>query len=86
MNSNISRRDLIKKSMGVLALLTLGINTRDAGAQQLKYPTRPLTILNPANPGGGWDLMARIISPAFEKQLGQPIRQEFLPGASGPSR
>lgn len=35
------------------------------------YPTRPVTIIVPSTPGGGTDILARIVGDQLAKQLGQ---------------
>ncbi|WP_225027601.1 Bug family tripartite tricarboxylate transporter substrate binding protein [Xinfangfangia pollutisoli] len=47
------------------------------------YPTRPVTILVGAGPGGGNDLAARLIADDLTKTLGQAFVVENRPGASG---
>lgn len=49
------------------------------------YPARPLEIVAPANPGGGWDTLARTINRALEieKLYPQPIAVMNKPGGGG---
>lgn len=47
------------------------------------YPTKPIRMIVPFNPGGSVDFVARIISPRLGKELGQPIVIENRSGASG---
>jgi putative tricarboxylic transport membrane protein len=50
-----------------------------------KYPTRPLEIVAPANPGGGWDSLARTINRTLEieKLFPQPMAVVNKPGGGG---
>ena len=53
------------------------------GAQAQTYPTRPITIVVPAAPGGGGDFTARLLGESLSKSLGQQIVVENKPGANG---
>jgi tripartite-type tricarboxylate transporter receptor subunit TctC len=46
------------------------------------YPSRPLKIVVPATPGGGIDLIARMVGEKISVSLGQPVVIENKPGAS----
>ena len=50
---------------------------------QGNYPTRPITLVNASTPGGGGDLIARILTPTFQKELGQSTVSLNRTGASG---
>src|SRR5512145_297016 len=54
-------------------------------ASDAAYPTRPLEIVAPANPGGGWDALARTINRALEieKLYPQPMAVLNKPGGGG---
>ncbi len=49
------------------------------------YPARPLEIVAPANPGGGWDTLARTINRTLEveKLYPQPMSVLNKPGGGG---
>ena len=47
------------------------------------YPTRPVTIVVPFTPGGGTDMMARIIAEKLTQSLGKPVIVDNKPGAGG---
>lgn len=59
----------------------LGCAAIAAGAQT--YPARPLRIVLGFPPGGGVDLVARILAPKLTESLGQQIIVENRPGANG---
>ena len=53
-----------------------------AGAQD-SYPNRPVKIIAPQAPGGGVDLVARIIADKLRLAMGQPFVVENQAGAGG---
>jgi tripartite-type tricarboxylate transporter receptor subunit TctC len=54
----------------------------DARAQD-KFPARPVQVIVPATAGGPVDTAVRMIAPALETALGQPVVLLNHPGASG---
>ena len=48
---------------------------------QSDYPTRPVRIVVPSPPGGGTDIVGRVLAQHFSKGLGQPFVVENKPGA-----
>ncbi len=48
-----------------------------------EWPRHPITLIVPYTAGGPVDTIARILSPALERQLGQTVVVENKPGASG---
>jgi tripartite-type tricarboxylate transporter receptor subunit TctC len=47
------------------------------------YPSKPVRLIMPFPPGGGTDILGRIIGQKFADQLGQPFVPENRPGAGG---
>jgi tripartite-type tricarboxylate transporter receptor subunit TctC len=47
------------------------------------YPARPIRVLTPNAPGGGLDVIARMIAPALTDNLGRAVVVDNRPGASG---
>ncbi len=47
------------------------------------YPSRPIRMLVPFAPGGGADLMARILTPRLMDRFGQTVVVDNRPAASG---
>ncbi len=53
------------------------------GFSQGAYPNRTVSLLVGFAPGGGTDIIARLLQPALQEELGQPIAIENRAGASG---
>src|SRR6476620_7538612 len=64
----------------VNALLTGFLILGNANAQG-DYPSRPVKVIVPSPPGGGTDILARVLAQHFSKALGQPFVVENKPGA-----
>ena len=47
------------------------------------YPSKPVQIIVAYGAGGGTDRQARLLAPALEKALGQPVVVQNLPGGGG---
>lgn len=54
-----------------------------AGAQSSAYPARPVRVIVGFQPGGGSDLLARLISPKLSERLGQSVVIDNRSGAGG---
>jgi tripartite-type tricarboxylate transporter receptor subunit TctC len=65
----------------LLAMFAMTIVVGPSLAQD--YPTRPIRLLTPIAPGGGLDVIARIIAPPLTESLGKPVVVDNRPGASG---
>jgi tripartite-type tricarboxylate transporter receptor subunit TctC len=59
-------------------LLAAALAASAALAQE--YPSRPVHIIVPSTPGGGYDVIGRLLAERLSPQLGQPFVVENRPG------
>jgi len=65
------------------ALLCFGIVALAVQASAEPWPSRPIKLIVPTGPGAATDVMARLLSDAVSRSLGQTMVVENMPGASG---
>src|SRR3981081_1054545 len=63
-------------------ILAIGAVAAPAGAQG-NYPDKPITMVVPAPPGGGTDLIARLYSDLLSQELGQQGSVDTKGGGKG---
>ena len=74
---------LVRALASAVAVLTLmGALAPDAFSQA-RYPSRPIRLLVPFAPGGGVDVVARIVGQKVSENIGQTILVESKPGGGG---
>src|SRR5438445_7387405 len=74
----LPRRQFLHLAAGAAAL---AVAPRIAFAQA--YPTRPVRLIVMAPAGGGYDIVARLMSHFLSERLGQQFIVENRPGAGG---
>ena len=65
------------------ALALLAAVQSGAAAPEANFPSKPVKLVVTFAPGGGADILARIISGALSERLGQPVVVENRAGANG---
>jgi tripartite-type tricarboxylate transporter receptor subunit TctC len=74
----------VKRALGLLALgLGAIVAPGLARAQPADWPARPIRFILPFPPGGGTDILGRLIAERLTAGLGQPVVTENRGGAGG---
>ena len=77
---------LRRRTLALAAAATFGALAAalpDAALAQGSYPDKPVKFVVPYPPGGGTDVIARIVHERFQHALGQPIVIDNRGGAAG---
>ena len=74
---------LLKDVTFRFALVLLAASAAIPMAQAQDYPSRPIRVIVPFEPGGAPDVVTRIVAAAIQKPLGQSVIVENRGGANG---
>jgi tripartite-type tricarboxylate transporter receptor subunit TctC len=72
---------VMRRTAGVVAITAALALAPDAAAQP--WPAKPARIVMPFSPGGGADIMGRLLAKRFTESMGQSFVAENRPGAGG---
>ena len=73
----------MRRRGSIMALLVAGLACAAGFAAAQNYPSRPVMIVVPFAPGGGNDIMARLLAHHMSRALGQQFLIDNRPGAAG---
>jgi tripartite-type tricarboxylate transporter receptor subunit TctC len=79
-----TRRSTIVIAVTTVAVLGAAVTAGVVGVAtpaQAAFPEKPIRIVVPFAPGGGTDMIARVVAEGMSKDLGKPIIVENKPGA-----
>jgi tripartite-type tricarboxylate transporter receptor subunit TctC len=74
------RCSLIGRGLGIIALTAIAMPFASAQEDPAKYPVRAIHIIVGFTPGGGNDIIARIVGQKLSEGLGQSVIVENKPG------
>jgi len=67
----------------VFLACTVFVATPSVASQDREWPTQPIRLIVPFGPGGGSDLVGRVLAQHLGEKLGQSVVVENRPGAGG---
>lgn len=79
MNSTLHRKASVIAATLFASLIAVPASAQDAA----NFPSQPVRMIIPYSPGGGTDILGRIVAQELSQKWGQPVVVENKPGASG---
>ncbi len=77
------KRMMKKCAVAFLVALLLSTSCLSSVVQAASYPQKPISVIVPFSPGGGNDILLRLVANHIKPILGQSLTVENRPGASG---
>jgi tripartite-type tricarboxylate transporter receptor subunit TctC len=77
------RKRQLFKPVGIVRALSLLFALFTAAAMAASYPSKPIRMIIPMAPGGGTDIMGRLITANLSERLGQQVVVENIAGGGG---
>lgn len=75
--------ELVLRLAGLVVLLALSMGHGAAASDDSEYPSRPVKLVVPFPPGGGNDVLARIVTDGLSQRLGKQFVVDNRSGANG---
>jgi tripartite-type tricarboxylate transporter receptor subunit TctC len=72
-----------RRRLLLAATLPVLLAPRSGFGQSARYPARPVKVIVPSPPGGGPDIVARLVAQLLSQRWGQQVVIENIGGASG---
>ena len=80
-----------KRILGVIGMLCLvggllfsaGGSETQTATKAINWPTKPIQLIVPYNPGGDTDIFGRVVAQAVQEVLGKPVVVVNVAGAGG---
>src|SRR3954470_6628052 len=76
-----ARRHTVRAAAGLALLALLPVGAAIGQPSAALFPSRPVRIVVPSSPGGGTDILARLLAKKLGESMGQPFIVENRAGA-----
>lgn len=73
----------LMKAVGIVLFLAMVLPFSTAAGTEASYPTKPVRLIITFAPGGGNDIVGRLVATRLSQRLGQQVVPENRPGAGG---